>query len=477
MRDVTRQRLALLVVVLAALLMPIGLAGSALAATPANGTAGNGTATATPTPTAANNTTNATTTPTPSGPLSMADTARLTPVPFNKDYLRVQTVTADEKYKTTGPYVVFATNHDVKAARISQSQARARVLDGSRTIKVEFAPDAAPPDNRSLYTLQLFFEDGSTKKVDIMAQKTDLAVVSATVKKAGDFIEEMKEDAQAHGYEPTLQGLERYHEWEKEQADLFNDLFGTELEKMFGAFVAIASSALMLIAIGVGIILLARRLLKTHGHKLKSYQNSKNLADTKRRELEIQYREDASAASESRLEDVPLIGSDHVFWSDALGVETEAQLARLFAFGRPVTDAHGNIKRRSPEDVHDSKVAYYEDENGDPYEDDQGNIVYKPLMAHEGIKDLEQADDPHETWLEPMLRPDMLGSYEAALAQAKNVLKRMSTRYGQPQYREARGLVRDELHRASTGSPSNFTESRTNSNSFNYGTSSAGGDD
>lgn len=421
-------------------LLLVAIAGPLLAAPVA---AQDGTPTPTPAPngTVANTTANGTnatnaTTPAPGEP-TLADRLRLTPVDLGEDYARVETVAADREYDVTGSFVIFSASERITAARVAQPKADARVLDGGQTVEIRFADDAALPDNRTLYTVELFLRDGSTKEVDLMVQKTDLSVVSSDLTAASGFLETMKEDAEEHGYNATIAGISDYHAWEKRQADIFDNLLGPELSKAFGALIAIASSALLVIGIVAIAVLNWRRQKKMHENKLKGLMNGDNLAVRKRRELTLRYEEDNVAADEHRLEDVDLIGGDHIYWSE-MGVETVKQLATLFAVGRPKVDEQGRIVRQDPDDP---DCEYVEDYQGNLVTDADGVYIPAPMMAHRGIADLEEAvsrgESLRDTWLEPILRPDMLGSPESALAQAKRALEMMASRYGQPQYQAA----------------------------------------
>ncbi|RDZ49689.1 hypothetical protein C5C07_20115, partial [Haloferax sp. Atlit-4N] len=168
---------------------------------------------------------------TSTGP-TVADQARVTAVTFDEDYLR--TTREDENsFNATGSYAVFAVSQNVEAARVTQPKAEAKVLDGARTVRVSFAPDAAPPGQRSLYTLELYFEDGSTRSFDLYASQTDQIVASAELREAQDLLDQMRADAEERGYATNVDGLEDFYEWQKEQAELFSNLFGPQLEKFF----------------------------------------------------------------------------------------------------------------------------------------------------------------------------------------------------------------------------------------------------
>lgn len=395
----------------------------------ANGTAENGTGNTTA---VASNTT----TPAP-GELTLADQVRLTPVDLGEDWSRVETTEADREYEVTGSFVVFSASERITAARVAQPKADARVLDGGRTVEVRFDDDAALPDNQTLYTVDLYLQDGSSVSVDLLVKKTDLAVVSSDLTAASGFIETMTEDAEAHGYPATISGIRDYHKWEKRQADIFDNLLGPELSKAFGGLIAIGSSALLVMSFVAIAVLNWRRQKKMHENKLKGLMNGDNLAVRKRREMTLRYEEDNVAADEHRLEDVDLIGGDHVYWSE-MGVETVKQLATLFAVGRPTVDGDGHIVRQDPDDP---DCEYVEDYQGNLITDADNTFVPAPVMEHRGLADLEEAvsrgESLRDTWLEPILRPDMLGSPESALAHARRALEMMASRYGQPQYQEA----------------------------------------
>jgi hypothetical protein len=441
--------------------------------------------TPTPTPTPGPNGSTGDTGSPPPGATTMADTVRINPVDLDANYADVTVVTADRQYNVTGSFAAFATTERLTAARVAQPKANARTMDGGHAFVVQFNDGAAPPNERSLYTVELFMADGSNKTVDLLVQKTDLVVVSSDLQAADDFLEEMKDDAEEHGYNATIAGITEYHQWEKRQADIFDNFLSPELKKAFAGLFAIVSSAILLLTIAVLLLLNWRRDRKKHANKSKSLMNGDNLTDRKRRELRLKYEEDSNAAAEHRLEDVDVIGGDHVYWGD-LGVETVRQLAVLFAIGEPKVDAEGRIVRQSGDDAE-----YITDYQGNPVRDANGDRVPAPVMRHDGVRDLEQAissgDRLRDTWLEPILRQDMLRSEQTVLAHARRALEMMTTRYGQPQYQEAHKRVSRLLDDLSEGKQPTYKDdsgsalpgfgSSQSGDGFGTGGSPAGGDD
>lgn len=376
---------------------------------------------------------------------TLADRSRVTAVQFDREYLRTVRRPEGDGWNTTGPYAVFTSSSTVEAARISQPNADAVVLDGGRTVQVSYTAEAAGQDSSTYYTLELFYEDGSSRTLDLYARQTDQIVSSAEVEDAEDFLDTMREDAEEHGYAPTIEGVEKYHEWEKQQADLFTNLFGPQFEKLFAWTIITVQTPFALIGLGILVLVAAWRILRVHGWKLRSMQNSADLTEQRRRELDYAYREAQSTADEERLEDVEEIGPYAVYWLDALGVSSTKQLADLFAFGRPATDESGQI-------IRDTEADPIEDpETGDIQRWPNGDPVYPPVWDHRGVASLRNAPSLRESWLEPMLRPDMLGSESSALAHGRRALKRMTSHYSQPQYRAARAELSSMLEQMNDG--------------------------
>lgn len=368
----------------------------------------------------------------------IAEQARVTPVRLQQKYSTVEVRQQDAVYGVSGEFLILATTRDVTAARIANSKAAAQVQDGGQTVKIEFADDAAVKDKESFYQLELFFEDESKRVIDLYVTNTDVTVVDAQLANARDLVNTMIEDAEAHGYEPTLEGALEYHEWEKDQADIFDNLFGPELERFLGAMLGVLSSAFALLFFAVLFGLLLWRQVKVHGWKIRHHQNTPNLMEQKRREIELAYRDQQHAADEEPLEDIPEIGRDHIYWND-MGVSSVKDLADEFAFGRPRTTANGEL-------VRDTSAEPLRNPDGSVMTFEDGETpVYPVVWEHRGVRDLweavEEGRSLRDTWLEPMLRPDMLRSEQSALAHGKRALLRMTTKFGQPQYSEARSMT------------------------------------
>lgn len=360
-----------------------------------------------------------------SGP-AMAQGLRLSPVAFDKEYARIDTVESGEQFNVTGPLAVFASNIDIQSSRVAQPNAESRVLDGQRTVEVKF-DDAAAPDGSSYFELELFFDDGSSHVVDLYATKTDLIVASVNMQDANALVEQMKEDAEGsdEDYNVDERGVaaaEDYYEDTKQTAELLSNLFGPTLQQFQIWLIATVSSALAIIFFCLLLIFLFRRVKKGHGWKLESLVNTPDLEDLKRQAMTFARLEDRQEAAEHPLHDVSQIGRDHVYWIDAADVHTVKQLADLFHFGQVRFE--------------DGEIVRDEDDN--------------PVMEHEGIDDLLRQDRMRDTWLEPLIRDGMLTEQDA-IAHGKAALDLMQSRYSEPGYRESRLKTRQLLDDLSEG--------------------------
>lgn len=365
-----------------------------------------------------------------SGP-TMADGLRLSPVAFDKKYVKIETIEEDKRFNVTGNYAVFATNIDVKAARVAQPNAEARVLDGQRTIEVTFADEAAPGTS-VYYELELFFQDDSKYVVEIFVTNTDLMVASVEHKAAFALVERIKRDARQSDGDYDVEGngvqaAEDFYEDKKRTADIIENIFGPTLEKFQFWLIATVSSALAIIVLCGLIIFFVRRVRKGHGWKLESLVNTPNLEDIKRQAMTFARLEDRQEAAEHPLHEVSEIGRDHVYWIDGADVHTVKQLADLFHFGQPRFDGDEIVR------------------------DDDGN----PVMEHNGIEDLVKADRLRDTWLEPVIRDGMLKEQDA-IAHGKSALDLMASQYSEPGYRKSRLATRQLLDDLSEGRTYSF---------------------
>lgn len=375
---------------------------------------------------------NSTSTSTPDGP-TLATQSRIAPANPNTEYASITARQDGDGFNVTGEFAIFALTEPVEAVRVEQPKASARVLDGSQTVRVSFEPDAAPPDSQSLYTLTLYFEDDSTRKVKLYVTDTDQIVASAELKEMSTFLRTVKQDAQESGYEDSTAGMKKYYQDTKEQAEIFSNLLGPEIQAFFGAVIAALSSSLFVATIAVIVILASYYIVSTHGHKLGRKQNGGNAAEEKRKQYNRFYKEQREAAAEEPLSSIDEVGADDILWKDRFNVATVKQLADLAAKGRPKRDRSGNIVFADPatEDV-DPMV----DAEGNVVRDADGNELGPPKRHHHGVDDLVDAEKLEDTWLEPMLRNGYLNESQA-LVHLKYALKRMSAHYGQREYDEA----------------------------------------
>ncbi len=379
------KRLALVAIVLATLLaMPVGGAAAVgsdhAGAVDAPTLQVDGNATATPT---ANNSS--------SGP-TIASQVRLTPITFEDEFLSVSVREADSAYGTTGPFAVFTASHRVDAARIAQGPATATVLEGGNQIKIAYSDDAAPTDEASLYTLELYFEDGSTKTVDLHATKTDVSVGAAELSQYEDVIDELQVLAEEHGYGTGPDALLEYLTWVNDRADLIDGFLTESALQLFALLVAASSNWLFwLVLLGL-IALVATWLSSRYGDMLESLQNDVGRSERKRRELELAYEEQKQTADEHTLDEVSAVGSNAIYWDDAYGTRSPAQLAQMAANGAHVRGESG-LQR-----------------------------------VHDGVEDLD-VDNLEDSWLEPVIRENRIPTAKQALGELKATLEWMETKH------------------------------------------------
>lgn len=364
----------------------------------------------------------------------MAESVRISPVSFSKEYARIETIEEDKEFNVTGTYAVFASNIDVQTARVNQPGGDARVMDGNRAIEVEFEEDAAPGTS-SYFEVELFFEDGSSYTLDLNVQNTDLQVSTVDMREASALAERIKSDARDAGYDIDERGIaaaEEYYVDTKHTAELLSNIFGPALKDLQMALIAAGASALFIILLMAGAIFFIRRLKKGHEWKLEALVNTPNLSDIKRQAMSLARIRDRQEAAEHPLSEVPEIGRDYVYWADQYGVYTVKQLADLFHFGQ---------------------VRF---ENGEIVRDDDG----RPVMEHEGIDQLLDADRIRDTWLEPAIRDGML-SEQDAIAHGKTALDLMSSKFNEPGYRPSRMRTRELLDDLNEGRAYSFGSGNT----------------
>jgi len=339
---------------------------------------------------------NTTATPTPNNSSSddptTASQVRLTPINFEEEFLSVSVRDADAAYDTAGPFVVFSASSEIDAARIPQGPATATVLEGGKQVKVTYSDDAAPTDEESLYTLELYFTDGSQKTIDLYATETNVSVDAARLSEYEDVIDELQVLAEEHGYDTDPESLMEYLTWVNDRADLIDGFLTESAAQLIAIAIAAARNWLTwLLGLG-GIALVATWLSSRYGDMLESLQNDVGRAERKRRELELAYEEQKQTADEHTLDEVSAIGSNAIYWDDAYGTRSPAQLAKLAANGAHVRGEDGLEK------------------------------------AHNGVNDLD-VESLEDSWLEPVIRENRIPTAKQALGELKATLEWMETKH------------------------------------------------
>lgn len=322
-------------VVLAVLLVATLVAGSAAPAVATPGNNSTTTATPTPTPTATPAGNNSTGTTTPSAPVPISEQVRISPVKFQADYLHVVVTKPDTVFNTTGEFAVFTLSHEVQAARITQKPAEAQVLKGGQTVKVEYQPNAAPPGEQSLYTLELFFTDGSTKTVKLYASKTDQSVAAARLQEWEPVIDELCEFATEHGYKPcNPEKASEFLTWVNNRADLVEGFLTRLAVRTIGWVVAGVMNPVVDLLVLFIIAAAAAYRQRKHGDLLEALQRMAGVYEQKIDRLELDHERAKRTADDDDLADVSAIGSTWApYWEDAYGVKSPYQLARMAAAG------------------------------------------------------------------------------------------------------------------------------------------------
>lgn len=336
----------------------------------------------------ANNTTdNSTADNTP----SLGKRVRVTPVQNSEDYLSIKTRSSDEAFNTKGPFATFSLSEPVTAARISQPKAQAEVLGDGSVIRVAYADDAAG-NKSSLYTVELFFKDGSSHTIDLYASETDVSVEAAKYSAYTGFIDYTLKQAEDAGYERSPSGAEKYLKNQEKRAKLFDSLFSEQIMMFLSLLLAAAQnfvSWIVAIAIIAGLAIFLER---KHGWILRLQQMAESRAELMREAVRQDYEERRNSAAKHPLEDVSEIGINASrYWSE-LGVETIDDMVEVACKGVVKVDERGNIEY-----------------------DDEGNVVF----AHHGVEDLADVDPltteqlRSQTWLGPLILEGRLAATTA----------------------------------------------------------------
>lgn len=422
-----KRRLLVALVILCTVLTPILAAGPVGATAGASSTTdgasealgasslqdNNTTSTSTPTstPNGSTDDTGASSGTTSGGPTT-AETIRILPVQLEADFVNTEVAKQGEMYNTTGPFAFFSTSEPVEKAAVQQEGAKATVLEGGRTVRVQYDSDAAPVGKQSLFNLQLWFDDGSSRSIELYAEKTSVSVGAAEMKKYRPVILTMLSDAEKAGYERDPDGLEAHYQDVKETAQLLDSLFTEQAKRLFGSVVGVVMNPLGIAALLIMAALIALWQLRRNSQALEILTNDSGKAARLRERLWIEYKNQQQTAADEQLRELKGVGEmGEIYWKDAFGVDTTAGLAELFRQGIPV--------------MRDGEVKHVG-----------------------GVEELD-AETIESSWLEAVCRENRLPSQEIALSHGKTALHRMISKFGmahhyQDAYENVRELM-DEL--------------------------------
>ena len=326
-----------------------------------------------------------------------AETARITPLRYEESWLHVEVAEPDSQFNTTGPFATFSITEELEAVRISQQSAKAELLSGGQTVMVRYDSDAAPrPDKPSLYTLELFYADGSEQEVTLWASGTDVSVEAAELQEYRGFIYDIRADARESGYEESPDGVQSHYADIQDRAELLDNLFVEKAAQAVATAVAWGTNP---IGIGISLALVAigsYYRLSRRGYTLDIISNDTGKAQRMRERLRLAYKEHQQTADEERLSEVPQIGDmSEIYWRDAQGVSTVYQLAELARDGKTI-QRDGKLQK-----------------------------------AHDGVADLD-ADALDKTWLNSVAGSgrNRVASYDIALSHMKTACERMMSSYG-----------------------------------------------
>ena len=356
---------------------------------------------------------------------TQADMVRITPDNPDKEYLKIETQETDEQYNTTGPYATFSLSEPVESARLEQPNADVRVLGDGSVVRIEYEPEAAGDDG-SLYTAELFFEDGSTHSIDLYAYQTDVSLEASKYAEYSPVIDYLEGQATAEGYEETPDGVQSYIEDTEERAELFDHLF-TEHVMMFLSLLMMAArnfvSWVVVLAIIAG---LAVYLERKHGWVLRLQQYIESRGEIIRETVRQDYEERRNTAAKHPLEDVDEIGPNAARYWREVGIETVDDMVEIACKGIVKTNREGKIEF-----------------------DDDGNQIF----AHHGVDDLKEVDPltverlREQTWLSPLILEGRLAA-TTALSNIESALLVAEKEYNRGnEVRDARRTVEELIAR------------------------------
>lgn len=437
-----RGRAALIAALLAVLLATAAVPTAALAADHTTGpqTASIGSSTLALQDNSTTN--NSTTSPNDGSTPTIASQVRITPAPPDADYVSITVVNSDERFNSTGTFATFQISQPVDAVRTKQPHASARVL-GDHVIQIQFDRQAAPGDRASLYTVEMFFSDGSSRSFEVMAHNTDITATPSIDPGYASVIDYLENNAKGMGFKATPEGVKAYVQNREERANLFEGLWKEQIETFITLRMAQAFSPLDWVAAIVLLGLLLYWLNSKIGWVMRAQQFAGSKAEMIREALRQEAEEQRNAAAKHSLGDVDGIGRNaERFWKK-LGIETVENMIQVTCKGIVATDEHGAAKIN-----------------------EDGHIV----LAHQGVADLQAVEPLTErnlrenTWLKPVILEGRLRA-STALANIENALLVAEMDYNRgAEVRETRLAVQEllaDLQGKNDGTDAKYSSSGT----------------
>lgn len=364
-------------------------------------------------------------TPIPEDQPSAASQVRLNPAVPDADYVGVTAVETDETYNTSGTFTAFDLSTTAQSARVSQPGADARLLGGGNVVQVQYEADAAPRDATTLYTLELFFADGSTKEVDLYATKTDVSAqtqIGEEYREVIQYLEGQTEDTRFNSESP--EGLINYVQFKEERAQLLEGLWTDEIQKYIGLSIAMLFSPFHWVTGFTLVAVVALYLNRKHGHMLEKIGREVSERLLKREAIRQDYEEHRNAAAKHKIGDVEGVGRNAARYWKNVGIETVEDMVQRACRGLVAVDENGRIEQ-----------------------DDDGNDIF---LDH-GVPDLQNAKPLTEktlrekTWLQPLILEGRLRA-TTALSNIEQALLTAEREYGRGnEVRQTRMQVQELL--------------------------------
>ena len=364
-----------------------------------------------------------------SGGPSLASQVRINPDLPNENYVSAEVRRSDSAFNTTGAFTILSLSEPVEGVRIQQPKASARVLGGGQVIRVDYADDAAPRDQQSLYSLELFFTDGSKKVVELYATQTALSASTAIDPAWSKTINYIEENAESEGFDANPSGALEYVKYKEDRAQILENLWSDTAAEYVALKIAQSLNPFEWAEVIVILILISVFVGYKNGWILRMQQISDPISVLQREASRQHYEEQKRAAAKHPLSEVDGIGTNAArYWRDPKiggGVETVDDMVEIAAKGAHLVDDNGHIVM-----------------------DEDGNEVY----AHRGVDDLRV--DPltekalrEKTWLRPMILEGRLNP-ATALANMEAALRVAEREYGRGnEVRETRQQVEELLRR------------------------------